>query len=529
MKLLQEDPTETTRDILLAISQQIANNSIPAYQPVEYETPKYAVVVNGLFFAALSCGLIAALLAVLALQWVANYDVGLNTTSPRKRAIQRQVRWMGIENWKMSEIIALLPLLIFISLFLFFIGIADWLWHMNRIISGIVIGGIGIGFSLYTITTLISIVAIDAPFRTPISKGLAILVIRASAWAKVIFIEFLAMVIQRYRVSSGSSWPRIRGLWMDQSDAKSVLSTSFLKQEDLIIEKRKEGPLECLLWLANRIEISSNSQSQLMTLIKELIKVPAEVLLQKDKISDAPWESIFMIMCSKYLGKSIEQWPKEEATTIVDICKAMGMIPSVLSSKALYNFVDSMGSLESPLAWTISVFVCGRHNNDWHIWNFLSFRDPKGRNIVAELDINYLHLILLSIQPAWGVLGPCRKTILEALGQICTISPQEIGNITYFPILSVSSLKVIMNLVANQDTERNLINTGNSVNKMRALTDRYTRIARQMIEEETESVGLMTHRSIQQQLLAHISCIDVVSRSAYDEAKRLLDLLCYGI
>ncbi|PVF91043.1 hypothetical protein CPB86DRAFT_452853 [Serendipita vermifera] len=172
MKLLQEDPAETTRDILFAISNQLANNSIPAFQRIEYETPEYAVVVNGPLFTSLSCSLIAALLAVLALQWVANYDMGLNTSSAHKRALQRHLRWMGIERWKMGEIIASLPLLIFVSLFLFFIGIADWLWHVNRAISGIVIGGIGIGCLVYTITNLISIIILDAPFRTPVSKGL---------------------------------------------------------------------------------------------------------------------------------------------------------------------------------------------------------------------------------------------------------------------------------------------------------------------------------------------------------------------
>ncbi|PVF97750.1 hypothetical protein CPB86DRAFT_815322 [Serendipita vermifera] len=96
MKLLEEDPAETTRDILLIVSRQLANSSSPAFEPTPYETPPFAIVVNGLFFTSLSCALIAALLAVLALQWVANYDMGLSTSSPEKRALQRHMRLMGI-------------------------------------------------------------------------------------------------------------------------------------------------------------------------------------------------------------------------------------------------------------------------------------------------------------------------------------------------------------------------------------------------------------------------------------------------
>ncbi|PVF90767.1 hypothetical protein CPB86DRAFT_573247 [Serendipita vermifera] len=97
MKLLEEGIAETTRDILLIVSRQLANSSFPAFEPTTYATPQYAIVVNGLFFASLSCALIATLLAVLALQWVANYDMGLNTSAPEKRALQRHVQFRGIE------------------------------------------------------------------------------------------------------------------------------------------------------------------------------------------------------------------------------------------------------------------------------------------------------------------------------------------------------------------------------------------------------------------------------------------------
>ncbi|PVG04034.1 hypothetical protein CPB86DRAFT_868803 [Serendipita vermifera] len=236
MKPLQEDPTETTRDILLAISNQLANISFPAFQRIEHETPEYAVVVNGLLFTSLSCSLIAALLAVLALQWVASYDMGLDTSSAQKRALQRHVRWMGIEKWKMGEIIASLPLLIFVALFLFFIGIADWLWHLNRVISGIVMAGIGIGCLVYMITNLIGIIKLDAPFRTPVSKGLAPLLRGTTAWMRCLVFSFPSEVLKRNERWRSIRWNQIKEIWGTIRSQLSVPQQNFARCEEMEVK-----------------------------------------------------------------------------------------------------------------------------------------------------------------------------------------------------------------------------------------------------------------------------------------------------
>jgi hypothetical protein len=92
MKLLQEDSAETTRDILITISKQLANQSINPVDPPSFQVPNFAVRVNCLLFTSILCSLMTALNAVLSLQWVANYDFGLNTSSPHQRACQRQLR-----------------------------------------------------------------------------------------------------------------------------------------------------------------------------------------------------------------------------------------------------------------------------------------------------------------------------------------------------------------------------------------------------------------------------------------------------
>ncbi|KIM22457.1 hypothetical protein M408DRAFT_78985, partial [Serendipita vermifera MAFF 305830] len=109
MKLLQEDPADITKDALLAITRQLANSSVPAFEPETFVAPEYAVRINYYFFLSISSSLAAALGAVLALQWVGSYDAGLNQSSPEERALQRHVRYDGIKHWKMVQIIAFLP------------------------------------------------------------------------------------------------------------------------------------------------------------------------------------------------------------------------------------------------------------------------------------------------------------------------------------------------------------------------------------------------------------------------------------
>ncbi|PVF96426.1 hypothetical protein CPB86DRAFT_874976 [Serendipita vermifera] len=398
MKLLEENATETTRDILLVVSRQLANSSFPPFEPTAYETPKYAIIVNGLLFTSLSCALIAALLAVLALQWVANYDMGLNTSSPEKRALQRHMRLMGIEKWKMSELIASLPLLIFVALFLFFIGIADWLWHMNRAISGIVIGGIGIGFLLYTITNLISIFKVEAPFRTPISKGLAV------------FIPFVAQWLQNVLTNLLST---IRAHAMSDQDAVHTRKQqlTFTKREENIFDGIEKGPiaLDGLLWLVNHVEISSTSRDTFIALIKGLTEVPAPLLMNEEKIEDVPWKAIFEMLCSPYIEK--DEYKIDELDNAMWIGKGMGIIP-YFESRTFERFFEYLRNSNDRSITGIAYFASykQKHNMGLLHWEVNGATQicrafEHTSESISQIGYNYLHFMLLNTKKEWPGMG----------------------------------------------------------------------------------------------------------------------------
>ncbi|PVF92408.1 hypothetical protein CPB86DRAFT_877909 [Serendipita vermifera] len=440
MKLLEEDPAETTRDILLILSRQLANSSFPPFEPTAYETPQYAIVVNGLFFTSLSCSLIAALLAVLALQWVANYDMGLNTSLPEKRALQRHIRFRGIEKWKMSELIASPPLLIFVALFLFFIGIADWLWYMNRAISGIVIGGIGIGCLLYTITNLISIVEVDAPFRTPISKELAVFIPRA--------MERLQNLIPNFSST-------IRTYDMSDQDARHTVKRelTFSKREEKIFDSKEKGPiaLDGLSWLANHIEISSNSQDTFIALIKGLTEVPAPSLMDEERMEDVPWKVIFEMLCAPYVGKS--EYDADELERAMWICKGLGIIPH-FKSRTFQRFLEYLRNSNEQSRISMAYFASYKQKDrglpSWEADAATQIHRAFEHTTqsISQIGYNYLHFMLLNVKKKWPDMELwARVYLVNSMADAWTIPSAVIRDSSSSITLPTHSLQLILNLV----------------------------------------------------------------------------------
>ncbi|KAJ7595697.1 hypothetical protein C8J56DRAFT_387229 [Mycena floridula] len=79
--------------------------------------------INALFIASLSLSLATALVSVLIKQWLQAYS-SVTQGSAMQRALIRHFRVTGLENWKVPEIIGVLPLVLHASLAAFFVGLA---------------------------------------------------------------------------------------------------------------------------------------------------------------------------------------------------------------------------------------------------------------------------------------------------------------------------------------------------------------------------------------------------------------------
>ena len=161
------------QDVLIYQTQMMRNSSLGPYVPAKFSPPDHIVVVNTLFYASLGVMILAAFIAMLIKSWVHEFDRGLRAMSlPEQRAKTREFRYLGMERWKLPEMVAMLPSLIQISLLLFAIGLVLFLFHISIPSFGVTTAIFGIGVLYYAITTSISVFVASSPFRSPLSRTL---------------------------------------------------------------------------------------------------------------------------------------------------------------------------------------------------------------------------------------------------------------------------------------------------------------------------------------------------------------------
>ena len=177
---LQPNSTDVTMDVLIHISQQLSNSTIPAFEPTAFQISSNAAVVNTLFFFSLALVLIDAFLAMLVKGWLQEFDRGWRKyTVAHLRAQERERRLQELERWKLHELVALLPILIQGSLLLFCIGLLVLIFPLHS--PSAILFSLAFVFvvGFYGFTTYVSVVNNYAPFSSPVSRllarGLAIL------------------------------------------------------------------------------------------------------------------------------------------------------------------------------------------------------------------------------------------------------------------------------------------------------------------------------------------------------------------
>ena len=164
--------------LLNQISHQLA--SLGAQYPSNLSLPgpnlnpsRSDIRVNIYWFISLVSSLSAALLATLIQRWARDHmHIFQRYGHPLKVARIRQFLHEGVERWHMLAIAEGVPGLIHISLFLFLIGLADFLWNTYKIVGKITILPVVVIAALYIFSTVISVKRPQSPYRTSFT-GLA--------------------------------------------------------------------------------------------------------------------------------------------------------------------------------------------------------------------------------------------------------------------------------------------------------------------------------------------------------------------
>jgi hypothetical protein len=173
--------------ILSQISQQLSfiapQLAIPTTSPPPYPAFNLSssnVRVNVFWFMALAFSLSAALLAILVQQWVRDYmHVFQRYSDPLKSARIRQYLYEDSDGWYMPVVAESVPCFLHVSLFLFFVGLGDFVTNINTTVGLSTTIPIGINGLMYIFTIFAPVIYPQSPYQNLFS-GLVWYIIQKS-------------------------------------------------------------------------------------------------------------------------------------------------------------------------------------------------------------------------------------------------------------------------------------------------------------------------------------------------------------
>jgi Family of unknown function (DUF6535) len=161
-------------ELQVLVASNASPTSIPSTpaQPVPFSPPTYAVWGNLLWFLSLAISLTCAMLATLLQQWARRY---LRITQPPRytphdRARIRAFFAHGVDKFHLSRAADALPILIQLSLFLFFAGLLVYLFNINHTVFRAVAWWVAVSVAIYVLITLMPIFWLESPFYSPLSS-----------------------------------------------------------------------------------------------------------------------------------------------------------------------------------------------------------------------------------------------------------------------------------------------------------------------------------------------------------------------
>jgi hypothetical protein len=120
---------------LIQVNPNVSHPSNPpaVAEPPVFSTPWRAISVNTFWFLSLIISLSCAMMATLVQQWVRRYIKVTRPVrcSPQERARARAFFTIGVAKFRLPSVVESLPTMVHLSLFLFFIGLINYLLNIN--------------------------------------------------------------------------------------------------------------------------------------------------------------------------------------------------------------------------------------------------------------------------------------------------------------------------------------------------------------------------------------------------------------
>ncbi|KAF9255665.1 hypothetical protein L218DRAFT_912110, partial [Marasmius fiardii PR-910] len=176
-KGLQVDPADSTvallnstLTILMGIAQRNSTEyPFSSFDPSPHFTPSSSTVrINTFWFLSLTLALVDALIGLLCKQWLRAHQQQTNTRTPGEALALRWLRSRSFEHWHVPKILASLPMILEMALFLFFSGLLELLWTQHPILFAFSLSVVGVAVVFYLVTAILpGLIIIQQALESP--------------------------------------------------------------------------------------------------------------------------------------------------------------------------------------------------------------------------------------------------------------------------------------------------------------------------------------------------------------------------
>lgn len=174
---LSPDQSAETNYLLRILITKADNTTFGSEpQPPSQSKDPRLIAANCLLYSSLCCSILASVGAILAKEWLQNFERSGQVGPLQDQALLRQRKFNGVRKWNLEPIIRFLPTLLLLSVVLFFAGLTEFLFPVDPTAARVVMAFAIFGGILYLVSTFAAIVWTACPYKTSVSKGIGYLI-----------------------------------------------------------------------------------------------------------------------------------------------------------------------------------------------------------------------------------------------------------------------------------------------------------------------------------------------------------------
>jgi Family of unknown function (DUF6535) len=313
---LKQNPQETSNFYLQNMykAQFLAgsNASLPStpVEPPPFSAPKYIIWVNALWSLSLCISLTCAMVATLLQHWARLYlrNTRLSRHGPHERARIRAFLADGVRNWRLSWVAEMLPLMIHFSLFLFFAGLAIYLFNANHSVFVPVVCWVGFSLVTYLVISFMPIWRMDSPFYTPITSITKLgwdMEKRVEAFVQGCSVEMDGRILNWLSKALVKESDRVRLLEYMPGFCQSSVTDGYVPNVTNLDKEGKPSTLRQFLqhiWFHDTSHLDRKRQFVIGVKVADAVRIPPLVW---DIITDVfPWD-VYEVLRSVEMGRSL--------------------------------------------------------------------------------------------------------------------------------------------------------------------------------------------------------------------------------